>query len=253
MITQPGTVAVGHTRFGGEPDLPSSVAWPTRDGKPMGFLAQLAMTELAPLTRAGMLPPTGLLSFFHSTADCTGSDSDDAGGWSVIHVDGHEERLDQRKTPAGVEDYQHYRECGVRIQVEDSLPAASSKLLGDLGLADRVARDSYEELRTKLAQGVPSSRHRMFGWPDQVQEGAMRIQVELLHREPPFDDPRKMPPDEIARLNASVLEWCLLLQVDSDDNTDMMFVDMGRMYFWIRKQDLAARRFDRVWCIVQFH
>ena len=30
-----------------------------------------------------------------------------------------------------------------------------------------------------------------------------------------------------------------------------MFGDCGRVYFCIRKEDLAARRFDRVWLILQ--
>lgn len=29
--------------------------------------------------------------------------------------------------------------------------------------------------------------------------------------------------------------------------------DAGRLYWWIRRQDLAARRFDRVWVGLQCH
>jgi uncharacterized protein YwqG len=46
--------------------------------------------------------------------------------------------------------------------------------------------------------------------------------------------------------------WRLLLQVDSDDDAGMMWVDSGLLYFWIRKDDLAARRFERVWCVMQY-
>jgi len=31
----------------------------------------------------------------------------------------------------------------------------------------------------------------------------------------------------------------------------MMWGDMGMLYFWIRAEDLAARRFERVWMILQ--
>jgi len=31
----------------------------------------------------------------------------------------------------------------------------------------------------------------------------------------------------------------------------MMWVDQGRLYFAIRRQDLAARRFDKVWMICE--
>ena len=35
------------------------------------------------------------------------------------------------------------------------------------------------------------------------------------------------------------------------DGFELMFGDCGRVYFCIRKEDLAARRFDRVWLILQ--
>jgi uncharacterized protein YwqG len=31
----------------------------------------------------------------------------------------------------------------------------------------------------------------------------------------------------------------------------MMWGDLGMLYYWIREEDLAARRFDRVWGISQ--
>jgi uncharacterized protein YwqG len=46
-------------------------------------------------------------------------------------------------------------------------------------------------------------------------------------------------------------DWVLLLQIDSDDFCEMMWGDCGMLYFWIRKEDLAARNFDDVWMILQ--
>ena len=42
-------------------------------------------------------------------------------------------------------------------------------------------------------------------------------------------------------------EWTLLLQIDSDDRLHMSFNDAGFTYFMIRRGDLAAQRFDRVY------
>ena len=51
----------------------------------------------------------------------------------------------------------------------------------------------------------------------------------------------------------SVREWKLLFQLDTVENGDfeLMFGDCGRIYFYIRREDLAQRRFDRVWLIQQ--
>ena len=52
-------------------------------------------------------------------------------------------------------------------------------------------------------------------------------------------------------LEAGATDWRLLLQVDSDEQTGMMWGDMGRLYFMIHKDDLQYRRFDKVWQILQ--
>jgi uncharacterized protein YwqG len=47
--------------------------------------------------------------------------------------------------------------------------------------------------------------------------------------------------------------WQLLLQIDSDPAREMLFGDNGVLAFMIREDDLAARRFDRVWVDWQSH
>jgi len=41
--------------------------------------------------------------------------------------------------------------------------------------------------------------------------------------------------------------WHLLATLDSDDNTAMIWGDMGVLYFFITDDDLRRQRFDRVW------
>ena len=53
------------------------------------------------------------------------------------------------------------------------------------------------------------------------------------------------------RLAPGEKDWRLLLQVDTDEQLGLMWGDCGLIYFWIREQDAAARRFDRAWVILQ--
>ena len=39
--------------------------------------------------------------------------------------------------------------------------------------------------------------------------------------------------------------WHLLAQIDSDDEANMMWGDLGKLYFMIRPEDLQGRRFDQ--------
>ena len=49
--------------------------------------------------------------------------------------------------------------------------------------------------------------------------------------------------DKISR--DAIDEWLLLFQLDtvSDGDFELMFGDCGRIYFFIRRENLAARRF----------
>jgi hypothetical protein len=57
----------------------------------------------------------------------------------------------------------------------------------------------------------------------------------------------KLTANQLARAS----EWQLLLQIDSDIEVGMEWGDVGRLYVCARKEDLAARRFDRCWTVMQ--
>ena len=59
--------------------------------------------------------------------------------------------------------------------------------------------------------------------------------------------------ERIHELEAGVKDWRLLLQIGSDRNgPNWTWGDMGRLYFCIRDDDLAARRFEKSRCAEQF-
>jgi hypothetical protein len=47
----------------------------------------------------------------------------------------------------------------------------------------------------------------------------------------------------LADLRARADEWLMLAQIGSDDEAGFMWGDDGRIYLWIRREDLIARRF----------
>jgi hypothetical protein len=61
-------VAVGASKYGGRPDLPADVAWPTWSEKtlayPFTFIGQVALEDVARLDADKLLPKAGLLAFF---------------------------------------------------------------------------------------------------------------------------------------------------------------------------------------------
>ena len=66
-------------------------------------------------------------------------------------------------------------------------------------------------------------------------------------------DSYKLTPEQKEEYKKGVGDWTLLLQLGTLQTRDyeMMFGDCGYIYFWIRRQDLAARNFDNVWQVLQ--
>ena len=62
-------------------------------------------------------------------------------------------------------------------------------------------------------------------------------------------------PDEVYRRakQTSLAKWRLLFQLGpvASGDFEMMFGDGGNLYFYISKEDLLARRFERAWLISQ--
>ena len=62
-----------------------------------------------------------------------------------------------------------------------------------------------------------------------------------------------MSKEERDKLEQEAQRWQLLFQLDSlgNDEFELMFGDCGRIYFYITKEDLKQKRFDRSWLILQ--
>jgi uncharacterized protein YwqG len=104
--------------------------------------------------------------------------------------------------------------------------------------------DSYDE---DISDGF-----HLFGHPGIIQS-PMRVECHLASHGVYVGNPESYETDAAQKLlEDDVDDWNLLLQLDSDDDEPgFIWGDCGRLYFWIRDADLAARRFDCTWCVLQ--
>jgi uncharacterized protein YwqG len=243
-------VDLGATRMGGLPDLPEGVEWPQRKGRLLSLLLQLRMSDVLGLDREAVLPSSGWLCFFYDAADQPwGFEPADHDGWRVVYFDVPIERLRRMPVPAHAQCV--YQPCLVRVEAEDTLPDSSALITE--GVLEHMSADFdvYFDLVDDRVHAEGDCRHRLLGNPDVIQ-GEMRFTCQYasngiycgdLSAE---DDPRARV------LAAGVEDWILLLQVDTDDDgPGWMWGDCGRIFFWIRKQDLARLDFDHVWLELQ--
>jgi uncharacterized protein YwqG len=137
--------------------------------------------------------------------------------------------------------------------IEWTLPPWDSPEIDRVGLPEAfgrgrdIASDGLEALQARLA-AAPDPRHRMFGFPDQIQ-GDIRWEAEL-------DTIRlAQGPDASVQdaFDAAVPapDWRLLLQVDSDASVGTRWGDAGSIYYLVRPDALEQRAFGRTWLVAQ--
>jgi hypothetical protein len=239
---------LGASRFGGVPELPADVPWPARrGGKPLAFLAQLAWADLSRACPSEELPTQGALFFFYDVDEQPWGHASQADGWRVLDVPPGE-RGPSATAP---------RTCALDLRATWSLPSAAV-----LTYEEVAAAPGLRDVRAAMT-GIGG--HRFLGHPDEVQGsmyGGFPGVLQSTKARPGVDPFTKeailipgitlegVPADVLALLRTKA-EWRLLLQLDSDDELGWCWGDVGTLYFWIREDDLRARRFDRVWLQLQ--
>jgi uncharacterized protein YwqG len=258
----------GGSKLGGLPDLPPELDWPEWNRRPLAHLAQIDLREIAALDEDDVLP-VGWLWFFWDAISVafwtSGNEYGEQAGWGTDASDRGSARGLLAGSDLSLSSARHdglpsegvLPEVAVRFDRQLTLPPWESSLVQALDL-DRYELDRYVEL--SLALGVAetgsanateyelSPNHRLLGHPDQLQSD-MAVECELVTSGLSWSDYSGGLQPEIAN---RALDWRLLLQLGSDeDRLGVMWGDVGRLYFWIREQDLRARHFDEAWLLLQ--
>ncbi len=92
--------------------------------------------------------------------------------------------------------------------------------------------------------------HQLLGHPAPIQN-EMRLECQLVSHGLYCGDARGGRDPRAKELAPGAADWRLLLQVDTDDDAGMMWGDCGRLYFWIREDDLRDCAFENAWMILQ--
>jgi hypothetical protein len=213
----------GNTRLGGVPDLPEGMAWPTvgqrKGSRHLAFLAQINLGEL-PRTVDDLLPHEGMLYFF---SDSVG-DADfvrvffHRGGGPLVRAD-----APARLCPFFKEGDSNLKPHQAKSRLVVSTPNRASydpeaKPMWQ-SLRTLKLNDAYYALQNSLLgpkHGGPGQGHLMLGYGTGVVRSAEKA------------------------------DRVLLFEMDSDRAVGTCWSDMGLVHVLIGRDDLAARRFDRV-------
>jgi uncharacterized protein YwqG len=228
--------------LGGPPLLPTGVAWPSKDGKALTFLACLDLESLRAVLPLDWLPSTGRLLFFYDVdAQPWGFDPKDRGAWAVLHIT-------EPPGPPGATAAPALPQQFVTFRAIVSYPSWERPDVSALGLSDREA-----EVLIDLGSSVygDSARHQVGGFPEAIQSDAMEYECQMVSNGLYLGD--ATPPPGAKALEPGAKDWRLLFQMDGDDELGVMWGDAGMIYFWIREQDARDGRFEKVHLVLQCH
>ena len=236
--------------FGGIPPKVSGFQWPHRDSRPMGFLACI---NLADLPRAlDWLPETGRLLFFYDLEEQPwGFDPKDRGGWEVFYSEVQPSPDDTKaEVPPGLKAEFILKTRGMDFEASKLPPSWEEDVLSPLNLTD-TEQDELIDYRSSL-YGEGAS-HQIGGYPDPIQSPEMVLECQLVSNGLYCGDSSGYQDPRAEELKDGVEDWRLLLQMDSDDDLDVMWGDVGTVYFWIREDDAKQKDFSKAWLVLQCH
>lgn len=244
VVSRESAIAVGASKIAGSPDLPPGTTWPQWNSAPLDFIAQINLAEAATHDTESMLPHQGKLYFFFAAEEIGPEDPE---SWRVIYYDGDASKLKRTAAPEGSAGTD-FEPCKVKLLPIISLPDDPADYSKDIsasagnGTSSDEDPDAWMELKEEIDEKQRKgsyTKHQLLGYPNVIQN-------------PMEDECQEGFEKTYGKQGGSAEDWQLLLQVDSDDEAGMMWVDSGMLYFWIRQQDLQARIFDRVWLTMQF-
>ncbi len=256
----------GGTRFGGVPDVPSDFEWPYYTGeglsgneikpRPLSFLAQFNLEQLAPLDTEHLLPEKGILSFFYETESQTwGYDPKDKGSARVYWFENASE-LSPADFPDDMPKDLRFPMLKITAESKPSYPSYEDfGVSRDSGPIKWVERwDEFDALRKSIVGEEPDVIHKLLGWADPIQ-GNMTQECELVSRGYYLGNgwDNVSPRDRQETIDFSVRDWLPLFQLDSvcDGDFELSFGDSGRIYYYIKRDDLKNRRFEKAWLVLQ--
>lgn len=240
------------SHLGGKPDLPIGFAWPQGKERPLAFLLQIDLLDVAALDFNRSLPDKGLLSFFYDTEEQPwGYDPQAQEGFRVLYFE-NIPGLQVQEAPGGAAEIPL---CSLHFYPSLTLPNISSKDFEKVEKHIRFKdeeRDGYDEFLVQMSELTYGNnrQHHLLGHSANLQAD-MQWQAELVSNGINCGDAEAYRSKQAEALAPGAFDWQLLLQLDSDDIADMTWGDDGMLYFWMRRQDLKQLKFEKAWMDLQ--
>ena len=236
---------------------------------PLSFIAQINLEEAHEYDKDKLLPPTGMLYFFYELATMTWGDISSKGGARVYYYSGDISKLQRTDFPSDLNDEYKLPEMPITFSTKLELPDYEEFYEWRDEYADENGNyytkyyDKYEEAINKIGiaseyDTVENARiNKLLGYANLVQSGmlleceAATCGIELYSGKGGYS--KKLTKEALSQLKKDCTKWRLLFQLESITTKDyeMLWGDVGRIYYYINIEDLNKQNFDNCWLILQ--
>lgn len=217
-------IGTGGSKFGGHPDLPGGVAWPTCAYGPLGFLGQIALGDMHDTQVGRELPQDGLLSFFAYQNFETGHQpgvEKDAGDTCVLHTPAAA-TLERREPPNDL-----------NTEGNAILPACRLTMCETWDLPDcedKLPRSHAADLKKLQKSDLGSALHELRSACHSFGHHLLGYSVHFRTSDP-----------------SPGATWRHLLCLHSDDNLGWSWCDGEHLAVYVHKDDLRKGTFRRIY------
>ena len=152
--------------------------------------------------------------------------------------------------PDALDEELRYPKLRATFHLEWALP--SEPLDEDSNPLFRRNPEYRDLLGTLMSWSTPPNQepHRFAGYPQQIQ-GPMEQECQLIAERTDWTEFRSFDSDQRTQLRKRGKDWQLLIQLASDRRLKWVWSDVGLVYYWARRQDIAELNFDEALAILQ--
>ncbi|AGF53508.1 sll5081 (plasmid) [Synechocystis sp. PCC 6803] len=235
--------------LGGKPLVSSSINWPRKNDKPLGFIAQLDLSEINNEQAIEWLPNSGRLLFFYDFYEWPwGFAPEDRGGWAILYENGSEE-LHFQELPSDL--HKEHIASSIKYVVSEKFMSYpdGQRINFEEGELSEIDKEQYYDFIDEYYRN--KTLHQIGGYPRPIQNDDMEKECQLISSGINYAYPEDYNSEEAKQLREQVNDWRLVFQFDSDDDIDVMWGDMGMLYFWVKESESKNCNFSNSWMILQ--
>ena len=240
---------------------------------PLSFIAQINCSEIHEFDKDKLFPKNGMLYFFYELENMVWGSFDQKGGARVYYYPGNISKLYKRDFPLDLKEEFKLPEMPMTFINKYELPHHEefcelhdkyNNIIKNNNIKYFELQDEYENTKIKMGfesdfdtvEKTKGKINKLLGYADIIQTG-MLMDCETASKGVKLYDNKgysdKITKKELRQYKKNCKKWQLLFQLESikTEKYELLWNDVGKIYYYININDLSKQNFNNCWLILQ--